>query len=85
MHKVLLDNVTSNMFESCNPGIDFLPSEMMKEDKITGWLATDYMKVMKVWLWLLRSCGLIIKCKCDNASVEPTNYTAKICSAYLKL
>ena len=42
------------------------------------------MKEMKVWLWLFRYYGLIIESKYDNASVEHTKYTAKMCSAYLK-
>ena len=84
MHGVLLDNVTFNMFESCNSGIDFLPSQMMKEDKTTGCLTTYCMKVIKVWLWLFRDYGLIVESKHDNTSVEPTNQAAKMCSTFLK-
>ena len=58
---------------------------MMKEDKITGWLATCCMKVMKVWTCSFRDCGFIIERKHDNASVEPKKHTTKMCSAYLKL
>ena len=58
---------------------------MIKEDKTTSWIETDYMKVMTFWLWLFRNHGLIVESKHNNASVDPTNHTAKMCLAYLKL
>ena len=73
------------MFELCNSDIDFLPSEMMNEDRTTGWLAINLMKVIKVWLWLFRNYGLIIENKHDDVSVDHTKYNAKMCSACLKL
>ena len=44
----------------------------MNEDRTTGCLATDLMKVMTAWLWLFQNYGLIVENKYDNASVDPT-------------
>ena len=73
------------MFKLCNSGIDFLPTEIMKEDKISGWLATDYMKVIKVFLWLFRNYGLIIENKYNNPSINPMKCNTKTYLTYLKL
>ena len=48
---------------------------MMKEDKTSGWLETDYIKVMKVFLWLFRNYGLNIESKYDNPSINPMKYS----------
>ena len=57
---------------------------MMNEDRTTGRLATDFMKVAKVWLWLFRNHGLIIENKYGDASVDPPKHNTKMCSACLK-
>ena len=58
---------------------------MINENRTTGWLATCFVKVTKVWLWLFQSYGLIIENKHDNTSVDPPKHNAKMCSACLKL
>ena len=58
MHKVLLDDVTSNMLELCDSGIDFLSSEMTNEE-INDWLGSNRlhesdeslaMFIQKLWI-----------------------------------
>ena len=46
---IVEDDVSSCIFDLCNLGIDFLPAEVMKGNKTTGWLNADYNKVNKVW------------------------------------
>ena len=46
--KALLDNIRKILFKLFNSGADFLPADMLKEEKRTGWCATDLMKAVKV-------------------------------------
>ena len=48
IHLIITDNVSSCIFDLCDSGIDFLPTEFMKDNKIIGWLGANYNKVNKV-------------------------------------
>ena len=34
---------------------------MLNYNKTTGWLASDYMRAMKMWLWTCQNAGAIIE------------------------
>ena len=50
IRNLLLNDVIKNMELLYNSGIDFLLTKMFKEDKTSGWLATDYIKFIKLIL-----------------------------------
>ena len=61
VHSIVADGVSSCMFDLCDSGIDFLPTEVMKGDKPTGWLGADYNKVNKVWPYVWRNFHSLVK------------------------
>ena len=46
-YKTFLDDISKNLFKLYISNIDFLPTEMLKDNKIIDWLASNLMKVMK--------------------------------------
>ena len=60
VHSIVADDVSSCMFDLCDSGIDFLPAEVMKGDKTTGWLGADYNKVNKVWPYVWRNFDSLV-------------------------
>ena len=58
---------------------------MLKGDKTTGWIASDYMKVMKLLPWIFRYHNSTVKDKFNNSNFNIKDYNTKICTAYLKL
>ena len=63
VHSIVADDVSSCMFDLCDSGIDFLPTEVMKGDKTTGWLGADYDKVNKVWPYVWRNFDSLVNKK----------------------
>ena len=49
VHSIVVDVVSLCTFDLCDSGMDFLPAEVMKGDKTTGWLGADHNKLNKVW------------------------------------
>ena len=85
VHTIVADDVSSCIFDLCDSGIDFLPAEVMKSYKTTGWLGADYNKVNKVWPHVWRNFDSLVKKKYDNQSKVSLEYTSKMCTTYLKL
>ena len=48
VHFVVTADVSSSAFNLCNSGIDFLPTEVMKGDKTTAWLGSNFNRINKV-------------------------------------
>ena len=46
-HSIVAADTSSNMFNLQDLGIDFLPAQVMKGDKTTGQLGSDYNKINK--------------------------------------
>ena len=59
--KYLKDDASKKLFELCSSNIDFLPTTMLNECKTTGWLASDFIRTMKMWLWACRNVDTIIE------------------------
>ena len=59
--KFLKDNISKNLFELCNSNIDFLPTTMLNECKTTDSLTSDFIRTMKIWLWMHRNIDIIIE------------------------
>ena len=85
VHKTFLDNVSKNLFELYYLNKDFLPTEILKDDKIIGQLTSDLTKVMIVWLWLFRNYGIIIKNTFSNINFDVKKHNVKIYTICLKL
>ena len=86
VHKQFKDDISKNLFYLCNSNIDFLPTTILNEDKTTGWLASDFMKVMKIWPYLLRNVDSIIEHKFKISSkVDVKKFTKKMCTAHLNM
>ena len=49
IHSIVEQDVATILFEISNSGIDFLPNELLKGDRTTGWLGSDFTKIAKVW------------------------------------
>ena len=67
--KFLNDDVSKKLFELCNSNIDFLLTTMLNECKTTGWLASDFIRTMKMWLWMCRNVDAIIE-KYFNVNID---------------
>ena len=85
VRKIFLDNVSKSLFELRNSGIIFLPAEILKEQKTISWFATNFTKVMKVWLQLFRNHAIIIENKFITTNFDLQNRNARLSSTYLKL
>ena len=53
------------------PGIDLLSKEKLKNDSTSGWIATDYVKFIKMTLWMCRNCDRILE---QNLSLVSTTH-----------
>ena len=84
-HSIIAEDVTSCIFDLCNSGIDFLPSELMKGNNTTGWLGSDFNKFSIVWPYAWRNFDKLVSQKFDQASIDTNKYTSKMCFSYLKL
>ena len=49
------------LFQLPSANIDFLPTTMLNECKTTDWLASDFIRTMKMWLWMHRNVDAIIE------------------------
>ena len=85
VHSIVAADVSSNTFHLCNSGIDFLPAEVMKNDKTAGKLGSDYNKIDKVWCWVWKNDNSFTCKRFNTALLDTTKYTSKMRSAYLKL
>ena len=50
---------------------------MLKEEKTTGWLAGDLLKVMKMWLWIFRNCDDIAQERFNQNDTDIKNSIIK--------
>ena len=57
---------------------------MLKCDKTTGWIASDFMKAMKHLPWIFRNFSSLVKEQFDKSTFNIKDYTDKMCIAYLK-
>ena len=65
-------------------GIDFGPNVVLKDEKTSGWIASDYLRLCKVMPWVFKDMDYIFNLmfiKNDN----PNTCTAKMCKNYLLL
>ena len=59
---------------------------MLNEYKTTGWLASDFIRTMKMWLWTHRNVDTIIEKHFNvNNDDDGKNYNGLMCSAYLSM
>ena len=82
--KVIIESVTNNMEQLLVAGIDFGPNVVLKDEKTSGWIASDYLRLCKVMPWVFKDMDYIFKLmfiKNDN----PNTCTAKMCKNYLLL
>ena len=42
-------------------GIDFLPTELLKDDNSSGWIANDYVKFVKSMPWIFITFDTMLK------------------------
>ena len=45
VEKLLLNSIANNIESLANLGIDFIPKEMMKDDKTSGSIATSFIRL----------------------------------------
>ena len=76
-HSIIVEDVTSCIFDLCNSGIDFLLSELMKYNNTTGWLGSDFNKFSIVWLYALCNFDNLVSEKFDQVSIDTNKYTSK--------
>ena len=83
-YSIVVADVSSNTFYLCNSGINFLPAEVMKGDKTTGWLVSDCSKINKVWLWIWQNINNLVFKKFNTTLVDTTKHASKMRIACLK-
>ena len=66
------------IFNLCDLGIDFLPVEVIKGNKTTGWLGAKYSKVNKFLPYIWCNFDSLINKKFDNLSMKRIEYTSKM-------
>ena len=64
--------------------IDFAPLEILIGDKTTGWIGSDYMRLIKLLPYVFRQMDTLIAAKNHN-NVNAETYTSKMCKTYLLL
>lgn len=81
--KCLKDDVSKNLFESCSSNINFLPTTILNECKTTGWFASDFIRTMKMWLWMCRNIDAIIEKHFNVINDDDSKKcNSLMCSAY---
>ena len=85
MHAVVEQDVSTTLFQISTSGIDFLPNELLKGDRTTGWIGSDFIRIAKVWLYVWRDYGTRLKNKLYDPDISAKKYSSKMCIAYLKL
>ena len=84
--RLVLKDISSTLFDCSNSGIDMLPNELLKGDKYaSGWLATDFNKVCKLWCYIWRNMDYWIEQQFSNKTMDTSKYTSKMRAIYLKL
>ena len=79
--KVVIESITNNMQQLLVAGIDFGPNVVLKNEKTSGWIASDYLRLAKVMPWVFKDMDYIMKImfiKNDN----PFTHAAKMCKNY---
>ena len=67
-------------------GIYFVPTEKFKEDSTSGWIATDYVKFIKMTLWTCRHFDKILDQKLLSVSTTHVKqHNRNECTAYSNL
>ena len=85
IHCTVEQDVATILFEISNSGIDFLPNELLKGDRTTGWLGSDFTKIAKVWPYVWRLYDNALQKDLNNPDISVTKYSSKMRVAYLKL
>ena len=52
VHTYVAEDISSSLLELYNLGIVFLPIEVIKSNKTTGWLGAAYNKLIKVQCYI---------------------------------
>ena len=68
------------------PGIDLVPKEKLKNDSTSGWIATGYVKFIKMKLWMCRNFDRILDRKLSSVSITHVKqHNSKVYTVYLNL
>ena len=82
--KVVLQCVMNNMEQLLAAGIDFGPNAMLRDEKTSGWIASDYLRLSKVMPWVFKDMDNIMKLMFqENEDID--KHTSKMCRNYLML
>ena len=81
----LIIEVKRNMELLVKSDLDFVSSKILEDDKSSSWITTNYVKFVKVMLWIFYNFDKMLENKFSNSNFNIKNYNSKICMAYLKL
>ena len=63
---------------------DFVPAEIIEDDKTLGWIANDFLDFTIVIPWLFKGMDFFLERKFQG-NKDMTNHNSKACKKYLTL